>query len=599
MNDVVIRAEKLSKIYRLYKNPTDRIRDAFGLLRGDGRYSEHVALDSIDIAIRKGEKVGIIGRNGAGKSTLLKLITKTIEPTSGVLDVQGATQALLQIGTGFHPEFTGRDNVVSYLAQLGISGDKALKLTRDIIEFAEVEEYIDQPVKTYSTGMAARLMFAASTVIEPDVLVIDEVLGVGDAYFARKSYERIKTLCAENHATLLLVSHDIYSTAQICDRMIWIDRGRVKFDGEPKAAINLYESSIKEQEEIRLRRKAALAPMVPGLDHAVSLLVDIKSADGKPMTGVLFFYEAHLADGQETLARVDPTTGKSNLETAAVSGNALSLVYEGSNWLTTEEAGRSDGIILANYGQSYHKGTLRIALRPGLAAPNLRMAIESATNQTVTATIYDERQVGYAGGEITLSQGRRTDWAVPLDTTKLTRVSDLADSGKETRHGSGAVRITGVDILDCTGKSVRTLHTGQPACFHIAFKVNDATRAGDVEMMVALFKDGVVDAMHLFQSGFDIAIAGGLGSVHIAIDDLPLGPGRYAASLLIAKSGYYATTDGRPFSVHPDVFDVLSRSLSFDVTSGEAAHQGTVSVYAGTWRVSTDATGTKDAKAHV
>lgn len=399
MNDVVIRAEKLTKIYRLYKTPTDRIRDAFGLLRGDGRFSEHVALDGIDIAIRRGEKVGIIGRNGAGKSTLLKLITKTIEPTSGVLEVRGATQALLQIGTGFHPEFTGRDNVVSYLAQLGMAGDKAEKLTRDIIEFAEVEEYIDQPVKTYSTGMAARLMFAASTVIEPDVLVIDEVLGVGDAYFARKSYERIKTLCADNHATLLLVSHDIYSTAQICDRMIWIDRGRVKFDGEPKSAINLYEASIKEQEEIRLRRKAALAPMVAGLDRSTSLLVDIKSRDGKPLTGVLFFYEANLTDGHETLARLDPTTGGSNAETAKVTGNAVGLVYEGSNWLTVEEAGRSDGIILANYGQSFHKGTLRTAFRQGAVAPTLQLALESGSNQIVIATIYDERQVGYAGGE--------------------------------------------------------------------------------------------------------------------------------------------------------------------------------------------------------
>lgn len=586
MNDVVIRAEKLTKIYRLYKNPTDRIRDAFGLLRGDGRFSEHVALDGIDIAIRRGEKVGIIGRNGAGKSTLLKLITKTIEPTSGVLEVRGATQALLQIGTGFHPEFTGRDNVVSYLAQLGIAGDKADKLTRDIIEFAEVEEYIDQPVKTYSTGMAARLMFAASTVIEPDVLVIDEVLGVGDAYFARKSYERIKTLCADNHATLLLVSHDIYSTAQICDRMIWIDRGRVKFDGEPKSAINLYEASIKEQEEIRLRRKAALAPMVAGLDRSTSLLVDIKSRDGKPLTGVLFFYEANLTDGHETLARLDPATGRSNAETAKVTGNAVGLVYEGSNWLTAEEAGRSDGIILANYGQSFHKGTLRTAFRQGAVAPTLQLALESGSNQIVIATIYDERQVGYAGGEIELTQGRRTEWAVPLNTTKLARVSEMAEAGKEARHGSGAVRITSVDILDGAGKSARQLQSQAPVSLIIEYNTLAPELARKSEVLIAFQKDGVFDAMRIFKPNLDLSDARSCpSSIAIRFQSLGLGAGKYVLTILIVKDGYFKSKPTLSYSVSADVFDVLVRGMEFTVVSAHPAFDGTVSIHDAKWEL--------------
>lgn len=585
MNDVVIRAEKLCKIYRLYKQPFDRIKDAFGVLRGEGRYSEHVALDAIDISIRRGEKVGIIGRNGAGKSTLLKLITGTIEPTSGTLEVQGATQALLQIGTGFHPEFSGRDNVVSYLAQLGLSGEKADKLTREIIEFAEVEEYIDQPVKTYSTGMAARLMFAASTVIEPDVLVIDEVLGVGDAYFARKSYERIKTLCADNNATLLLVSHDIYSTAQICDRVIWIDRGRVKFDGEPKLAINLYEASIKEQEEIRLRRKAALAPMVPGLDKAISQLVEIKSADGKPLSGVLFFYEANVCDGQATLARLDPATGKSNVETAKVTGNAIALVYEGSNWLTTEEAGRADGIILANYGQPFHKGVLHVTFREGIAVPTLQIAVESGSNQSVVATVYDARQVGYVGGEITLTQGHRTEWAVPLDTSKLARVTDKAEAGKETRHGAGAVRITGVDILDGEGHSTRQL-TFDAACkVCLTFEAFDLERAADVEINIAIFRDGTQDVMRLFATKLDLSKGGRSGAIDIAIDRLKLAPGKYAATILVAKAGYYAAATGMAFSINPDVYDVLARTVEFSVKPTHPAFNGTVAGQEAHWSV--------------
>ena len=210
MNDVVVRARDLRKVYRLYRGPTYRFLDMFGLLGNrPGVYTEHAALDGVSLDIRRGEKVGFIGRNGAGKSTLLKLITRVIEPTSGTLDVQGHVHALLQIGTGFHPDFTGRDNVFAYLAELGVTGAEARAKFAAIVEFAELEEYINQPVKTYSAGMSVRLMFSTATAITPELLVLDEVLGVGDAYFAQKSYERIRELTDGAGSTLLLVTHDV------------------------------------------------------------------------------------------------------------------------------------------------------------------------------------------------------------------------------------------------------------------------------------------------------------------------------------------------------------------------------------------------------
>src|SRR5207245_8841741 len=192
----------------------------------------HSALDGVSVEVRRGEKVAVIGRNGAGKSTFLKLVTKVIQPTAGSLEVRGDVHALLQIGTGFHPDFTGRQNVNAYLAQLGVTGADASRRCADAIAFAELEEYIDQPVKTYSTGMAVRLMFSASTAISPDLLVLDEILGVGDAYFAQKSYERMRDLCERNRTTLLLVTHDIYSAVKMCGRLVWSDRGRVLIDGD-------------------------------------------------------------------------------------------------------------------------------------------------------------------------------------------------------------------------------------------------------------------------------------------------------------------------------------------------------------------------------
>ena len=257
MSEIAVRAERLTKSYRLYDAPKHRLMDMLGLSgRAQKGVREHRALSEISFTIGRGEKVAIIGRNGAGKSTLLKLVTKVITPTSGELDISGETRALLSLGTGFHPEFTGRQNASAYLASLGFAGAERDRMVEDAIAFAELDDFADQPLKTYSTGMGMRLMFASATMFSPDLLVIDEVLGVGDAYFQQKSYQHIGEICRAKQTTLLLVTHDIYSAAQICDRMMWIDKGRLLIDAAPETVLRAYQDSIREQEERRLRAKA-------------------------------------------------------------------------------------------------------------------------------------------------------------------------------------------------------------------------------------------------------------------------------------------------------------------------------------------------------
>src|SRR5262245_5464254 len=296
MSEVAIRATGLKKIYRLYAKPAYRFLDMFGML-GDkpGAFTEHSALDDVNLEVRRGEKVAVIGRNGAGKSTFLKLVTKVIQPTAGSMDVKGDVHALLQIGTGFHPDFTGRQNVYAYLAQLGVTGADADRRCADAIAFAELEEYIDQPVKTYSTGMAMRLMFSASTAISPDLLVLDEVLGVGDAYFAQKSYDRMRELCERHDATLLLVTHDVYSAVRMCDRVIWFDRGRILMDGDGPTVVKAYEDSIRQQEEHRLRikkqqrmRELQAASGRAAASAASHVVLEVASADGRPQPGLVY-----------------------------------------------------------------------------------------------------------------------------------------------------------------------------------------------------------------------------------------------------------------------------------------------------------------------
>ena len=351
MADVAIRARHLSKVYRLFSRPHYRFLDMFGMLHGGGtgRYTEYAALADVSLDIGRGEKVAVIGRNGAGKSTFLKLVTRVIEPTSGELTVKGKVHALLQIGTGFHPDFTGRENVLAYLAQLGITGAEAARQCAHIVEFSELEQYIDQPVKTYSTGMGVRLMFATSTAITPDLLVLDEVLGVGDAYFAHKSYERIRELCDREGTTLLLVTHDIYSALTICPRVVWIDRGRILMDGDGATVVQAYEDSIRHQEEERLRLRAqhnlgeAQRQRRPPESR---VMIEIHAADNEPQPSPVYFAAMELLRTGEVVASLSLDGGH---------GTDAYTQVEGSAWGEPVQWQGRWARALLNYGSPFHK----------------------------------------------------------------------------------------------------------------------------------------------------------------------------------------------------------------------------------------------------
>ena len=215
MTELAIKIYNLGKMYKLYNNPADKVMDAFGvnhlLFWKKTYYQEFWALRGLDLEVKKGERLGIIGRNGAGKSTLLKIITGNVSPTEGTVEVKGRVQALMELGTGFHPEFTGRQNIRASLAYQGMSQSVISEKEEEIIDFSELEDFIDQPIKTYSAGMYARLAFSTATSVQPEILIIDEVLGAGDAYFAGKCVERMKKLTEQSGATVLFVSHDLGS----------------------------------------------------------------------------------------------------------------------------------------------------------------------------------------------------------------------------------------------------------------------------------------------------------------------------------------------------------------------------------------------------
>lgn len=250
-DSIAISLVDVTKTYRLYGSPRDQALDVLGLsgLRFWKRptYSTYPALDNISLEVPRGERLGIVGRNGAGKTTLLKLITGNFAPTRGVVRVNGTVQALMQTGLGFHPEFTGHENVRSALVYNGLSRRELDVAIEDVIAFAELGEFIDQPLKTYSQGMQARLMFAAATAVQPDVVIVDEMLGAGDAYFSAKSAHRMQKL-AMSGCTLLLVSHSMQQVLQFCDRAIWIENGRIVKEGQALEVVKAYEEFTQKLE---------------------------------------------------------------------------------------------------------------------------------------------------------------------------------------------------------------------------------------------------------------------------------------------------------------------------------------------------------------
>ncbi len=255
--DFSIRVRSLTKCFEIYDRPGDRLKQ-FLYPRVKRRlglpaakyFREFRALDNIDLDVRTGQTVGIIGKNGSGKSTLLQLICGTLTPTSGQVQVNGRVAALLELGSGFNPEFSGRDNVFFNAGILGQSEEITRRKFKDIEDFADIGQFIDQPVKTYSSGMMVRLAFAVIAHVDADVLIIDEALSVGDAFFTQKCMRFLREFMKTR--TVLFVSHDLGAVKNLCSSAVWIDKGKVLYSGDAKVACDLYLESLfgKENPEV-------------------------------------------------------------------------------------------------------------------------------------------------------------------------------------------------------------------------------------------------------------------------------------------------------------------------------------------------------------
>jgi ABC-type polysaccharide/polyol phosphate transport system ATPase subunit len=247
-DSTVIRVDHVTQCFRVIHERPDTLRELFArFFRGSTDYHDFEAIKNVSFDVHRGEMLGLIGRNGSGKSTLLKIIAGIYQPSAGTVEVKGTIAPLLELGAGFHHELTGRENIMLNGLLMGYSKKEMAEREESIIRFADIGDFIDAPVKQYSSGMYIRLAFAVATEIDPDILVIDEILAVGDVTFQEKCFDRLKQFRQQNK-TILFVSHSPAQVLQFCDRVILIDQGVVAFDGDPARGLELYGAKLPPAE---------------------------------------------------------------------------------------------------------------------------------------------------------------------------------------------------------------------------------------------------------------------------------------------------------------------------------------------------------------
>src|SRR5499426_4132425 len=258
---LIVRAEKISKCFRIYRHPFDHVKELLSFGKR-GYHEPFWAVKEIDVSIERGCCLGVIGENGSGKSTLLRMIAGVVRPTSGRVDVIGRVSALLELGAGFNPQFTGRENIYLYASILGFTDAQTRERIPSIEKFAEIGEFVDRPVKTYSSGMFVRLAFAVAIHMDPDILIVDEALSVGDIFFQQRCIRRIQQLKHQG-VTILFVSHDLEAVRSLADRAIWMEHGEVRLEGKTDEVVAKYLAAMVTRGRKEIMEEEAIGQPLP------------------------------------------------------------------------------------------------------------------------------------------------------------------------------------------------------------------------------------------------------------------------------------------------------------------------------------------------
>jgi lipopolysaccharide transport system ATP-binding protein len=562
-NDIsAIEVNNVGKMYELFSNPLHKVLNVFGIdkiLFFENRNKQIFwALRGIKLNITKGSKVGIIGSNGAGKSTLLKIITGNVEPTEGTVDIKGRIQALMELGTGFHPEFTGRQNIRASLAYQGINQDKIVLLEQDIIEFSELENFIDQPVKTYSAGMYARLAFSTATAIDPDILIIDEILGVGDAYFINRCTERMKKL-TESGTTLLLVSHSMGQVLQFCDRAIWIDRGRIVQDDSSMEVVKAYERYNRVIENRRLVAKNIKASNSQYKNHELesysdSFLLRLVCKDNQYPFKVKFIRLWQNGELFDEILVGEP-------QDANYVGHSSYLMMDSQSWsIPQQEQKVNFRSLLANDSHKQVYGAAIFHLY--LYEPETNYELELCYTYNGIGTALLEVFNGQEYFQIAEIIPSVQDWNTLLVKIPVLREAGEMEKLKNSWPGTGELRISKVSLLS-DDKELAVFSVGQ--CLNVKITVESQYDGQyPITFCVVIFRnDGIRVSCHLSEEKIFQMLAHQKIDACLSFPSLKLGDGIYCLSLAI-----YKTLDRQAVGVS-EYYDLIAWSYEFKVIGND------------------------------
>jgi lipopolysaccharide transport system ATP-binding protein len=587
--EFAIRLRGVGKSYRRFTSPIWQAAALLGCPVPARRFDVFWALNDISFDVRRGERVGLIGRNGAGKSTLLRIIAGQLVPTCGEVSVNGAIQALMELGTGFHPEFNALQNIRTALALNGFTGREMAAKIDDVVEFTELDEFLERPLREYSAGMYARLAFAVATTIKPSVLIIDEILGAGDAYFVGKCTQRIRDL-TNSGATVLFVSHDLGSVQMICDRAIWLHRGKLCADGGSLAIGKQYQAHIREEEEIRLRARTMSlsrrqsAAIVGSRHSETTTLYRLIGPGGTVPHHPCYIHEIRYGADERTVGTI--AVGGNDTE-----GDGRLLVDPGKlNWskATIQAARRCRAF--SDYGGTYRHAPFLITWPAGLPGGRwLEFELVPSASQSINLDEYcalaqdyrtlqmiapdpsqqwrtirvnlpdpvdlPETQSEHAAEENALPSPEDTLDPAPDNPDNDDELPDAPDEGavatapaatlvtaprwsgpdRNERYGSGEITITEFAVYDATGTRRHTVISGEPITASLSYYA--AEPVIDPVAVIAIYLPDGNCAMQLISRRDDVEFGRilGYGSFTVDLDPLLLGPGDYVVSVALFK----------------------------------------------------------------
>jgi lipopolysaccharide transport system ATP-binding protein len=556
-SEPLIELEHVSRKFRLRPKSRLHLLALLGLNFGHASRQDFWAVRDVSLSLNRGTRLGIIGRNGAGKSTLLKLIAGILAPTEGTVRVRGRVETLMQLGAGFHPEFTGRDNVIHSLAYRGITRRKADRMADDIIEFAELEEFQNNQLKTYSSGMAARLGFAAATAIVPEVLIIDEILGAGDAYFAAKSFDRMRQLTSHG-TTVLFVSHDMSSVELLCDEAIWMERGRVRDTGTTQRLSRAYAREIREREKQRLKARNAMLSasnfraMRARHDRPLQFITRVVG-QGQVVQG----HGCALLADHETVAelRIGDAQDIATTEAAAIVLDRTASLwgppkrYSGRPARAIPAQAGGAGVAYFNLAMmeldiewrvawTLSGGPARIEVFDGTAYRHIG---DFTGGEPVTETYTVPRSVV---ASFLISEGLQTPEG---DRATSTAVSAKAQAGETLNpdHQTGEIELTRIDFENEAGKITHLYNSFDTMRIRIGFHAKrDMT---DAVFVACFYREGIC-ALQTLSCRADEPparlTAGQTGEAVLEIPSLPLGRGLYLVSVAVFPRLIFTEREG-------------------------------------------------------